>query len=156
MTLPSPKRSPERDETLPLFQKISLSELVARVQIDAPSVPVRSSERGSGRVKRRLPAQHAKIIAELAKAGCVPESGKYLSRDEIARRAKMRETAACGRLGPSGGLLMPDGRTEGPWPVRRQVDAAVSDAGEKVFGYQLTVWGLGLIRDAGIQLIEAA
>lgn len=138
-------------------QGLSLFELVQRVQVDPPSVPSGASERGADKAKKRQPAQQARIIDELAKAGCLPNSGKYLSRDAIVARTGLTVNAACGRLAPSGGLLMPKGTDEGPWAIRAKEDAATSNDGGLVLGYQLTRYGVGLLEEAGkLRLVEAA
>lgn len=117
------------------------------VQIDPPSVPVESSERGAARAKLVASTQVARIITALERAGCVPNSEHFLSRDEIIAATKLSVNAACGRLGPSGPLLppLPD-RPRRPWSVRAVEDAGVSSCGERVIGYQLTEYGVDLAR----------
>ena len=112
-------------------------------RIPAPSVPVASSERGAEKIAPKLKGQNARILITLRAAGCVPGSGKYLSREEIEARCDLTVNAASGRLAPSGRLLVPKGQQPAcPWTVLAKEDAVTSSAGLLVTGYQLTSYGV--------------
>lgn len=122
---------------------MTMPSLLDLPRVDPPSVPVRSSERGADRARKFASTQCDAIILALGAAGCMPGSGKYLSRDQIiAAIPGLSVNAACGRLAPSGPLLVPkDGvpkRGRGPWTVVAVEDAAISNDGGRVVGYQLS------------------
>lgn len=107
-----------------------------------PSIPMDSSERGAEAAKKFAPSQRDGIVIALRAAGCIPNSGKYLSREDLMERVGMSEKAACGRLGPSGPLLLPKGEADGHWEVRAVEDACIASSGLRVLGYQLTKYGV--------------
>jgi hypothetical protein len=118
-------------------------ELFSLPRIAPPSVPVGSSERGAERAKPKQGSQQWRILNALAAAGCFPNSGKYLSRDDLIDRAELTINAACGRLGPSGALVVKqkDYRPGCAAYVVSVDDAATSADGNSVLGYQLTDLG---------------
>ena len=116
-------------------------------ELAAPSVPVASSERGAEKIAPKVKGQNARILDALRRAGCVPGSGKYLSREEIEARCELTVNAASGRLAPSGRLLVPKGQQPvAPWTVIAKEDAVTSSAGLLVTGYQLTTFGVECVR----------
>jgi hypothetical protein len=110
--------------------------------IPVPSVPVDSSEAGAAKAQPSVKTQCNAILVELRAAGCIPDSGKYLSRCDLSARLGIAEHALCGRLGPSGPLLTPEGSEAGPWALTSKDAACVSTSGVRVKGYQLSKSGV--------------
>lgn len=119
------------------------------IQVDPPSVPIASSERGADEVKKKGThiTQNALILLALWRANCIIGNGRFLSRDDIIAAFAnegnvLTINAACGRLGPSGGLVttkeMHDRDVEIQTPVVSVEDVCVSASNLKVTGYALT------------------
>lgn len=101
-----------------------------------PSIPKESSERGAEQAKKVAKNQTLLILKSLRDSGCFAGSGYFLSRDQIIGRIPgLTVNAATGRLGPSGQLQTMK------YIVAKE-NAAKSNAGNSVDGYQITSEGI--------------